>query len=102
MSEFAEGNVTKRFFGELPDVAGALERRLPSLDRTLDEYLDRNFEAIIEEWQLLREDDLIELERRMDRVSGEITRLAAGKADLIARAEKLDTLIGAIERRKRR
>ena len=66
MSEFAEGTLEENqsFWGNLPDVQGYLEQKLPTMDRSLDTYFDKNMEAIIEEWGLLVENDLLDLERR--------------------------------------
>ncbi|MDD1719933.1 MAG: hypothetical protein LUQ25_07735 [Methanoregulaceae archaeon] len=97
MSEYAEGTVNKPFWKEMPDVAGYVGRKLPTLDRSLDSYLDRNFEAIIEEWGLLREDDIIELERRLDRITEDVTRLSTGKTALADRAERLAIMISGLE-----
>jgi len=98
MSEFAEGTVHQPFWKDLPDVPGYFEKRLPTMDRSLDRYFDRNFEAIIEEWGLLRGDDLIEIERRLNRVTEDVTRLCRGKGAIIGRIEELEAMITALER----
>jgi hypothetical protein len=106
MSEFAEGTgegtQNKSFWGNLPDVPGYLEKKLPTMDRSLDAYLDKNFEAIIEEWGLLREDDLIELERRLDRVTEDVNRLSAGKVAISDRVNMLETVVSRLEGRVRK
>ncbi len=98
MSEFAEGTVHQPFWKDFPDVSGYFEKRLPTLDRSLDKYFDQNFEAIIEEWELLRGDDLIEIERRLNRVTEDVTRLCRGKGAITGRVEELETMIAALER----
>jgi len=106
MSEFAEGTaegtVNKPFYKNLPDVKGYLEQKLPSMDRSLDAYLDKNFEAIIEEWGLLREDDMIEIERRLNHVTEEINRLSAERTGIVDRAGELEVLVSRLEGRVRR
>ena len=54
MSEFAEGTVEEKqsFWSNLPDVQGYLDQNLPTMDKSLDTYFDKNMEAIIEEWGL--------------------------------------------------
>ena len=68
MSEFAEGTVEEKqsFWGNLPDVTGYMDQKLPTMDKSLDTYFDKNMEAIIEEWGLLVENDMRELERRVN------------------------------------
>ena len=99
MSEFAEGEgtVNQPFWKNLPDVPGYFERKLPTMDRTLDTYFDQNFEAIIEEWGLLKGDDLIELERKLNRVTDEITRLNEERTIVIDRVERLEAMITVLE-----
>lgn len=88
------------FLDELSQVPKTIGSRLPTLDRSLDAYFDRHFAAIIEEWDLLTGNDLKNLENRLDRVSGEITRLYEGKMALESRAQELDRLISQLERSK--
>ncbi len=88
------------FLDELSQVPGTIGSRLPTLDRSLDTYFDRHFAAIIEEWDLLTGSDLKNLENRLERVSGEITRLYEGKMALESRAQELARLIAHLERSK--
>ena len=81
-------------FAELP---GAIEARIPTLDKSLDGYFDRRFSVIIEEWDLVTESDLVRLSQRLARVSDEISGLAAARGALEARAEKLDELVSSLE-----
>ena len=101
MSEFAEGHVEEKqsFWNNLPDVTGYLDQKLPTMDKSLDTYFDKNMEAIIEEWGLLVENDMLELERRINKVTGEINRLYSQKDVLNDRVTKLDTLISRLEGR---
>lgn len=85
------------FWDELAQVPTTIGSRLPSFDRSLDAYFDRHFAAIIEEWDLVTESDLHNLEIRLDRLSSEITRLYEGKMALESRAQELDRLITSLE-----
>ncbi len=99
MSEFAEGTLEENqsFWGNLPDVQGYLEQKLPTMDRSLDTYFDKNMEAIIEEWGLLVENDLLDLERRVNRVTADINQLVNNKNILNERVTKLDAMISDLE-----
>ncbi len=99
MSEFAEGTVGEResFWSNLPDVGGYLNENLPTMDRTLDAYFDRNMEAIIEEWGLLVENDLLDLERKLNKVTEQVNQIYNEKSHLSDRAVKLDALISRLE-----
>ena len=101
MSEYAEGTgeEKKSFWGNLPDVPGYLDEKLPTMDKSLDTYFDKNMEAIIEEWGLLVENDMLELERRVNKVTAEINQLYDHKDLISDRVKKLDTLITRLEGR---
>jgi hypothetical protein len=85
------------FWDRVATVPGAIESRLPTLDKSLDAYFDRRFAAIIEEWELVTESDLNRLENRLTRVTGEISGLYAEKMALESRARDLDALIASLE-----
>ena len=99
MSEFAEGTVGEQesFWGNLPDVGGYLNDKLPTMDKSLDTYFDKNMEAIIEEWGLLVENDLLNLERKVNKVTEQVNQVYKQKTVLSDRAAKLDTLISKLE-----
>ncbi|HTY15686.1 MAG TPA: hypothetical protein VMC42_08270 [Methanoregulaceae archaeon] len=99
MSEYAEGTVGEQesFWGNLPDVGGYLSNKLPTMDKSLDTYFDKNMEAIIEEWGLLVENDLLNLERKVNKVTEQVNQLYKQKTILSDRAAKLDTLISKLE-----
>ena len=101
MSEFAEGTVEEKqsFWGNLPDVPGYLDQKLPTMDKSLDTYFDKNMEAIIEEWGLLVENDLLDLERRVNKVTAEINQLYNHKEVISERVTKLDAVISNLEGR---
>ncbi|MBU7018713.1 MAG: hypothetical protein HXS44_14480 [Theionarchaea archaeon] len=75
----------------------ALEERIPTFTRTLDEYFDAHFEVIIEEWQLLTDNELRDLEKRLDLLTEEIDRLYGGKSVLERRASTLQRELEELE-----
>jgi hypothetical protein len=93
-----QNNTGNTFWDQFSQVPGTIESRIPTFDKSLDVYFDRNFAAIIEEWDLVTESDLHRLENRLIRVSDEISALYAGKVPLESRAKKLDDLITLLER----
>lgn len=97
MSEFMEGNATGRFWENLPDIPGFFQERVPTFDRRLDRYFDQNFAAIIGEWGLLKQEDLMDLERRLNRVTGEVKRLSRERIEIEDRVARLDALVTRIE-----
>lgn len=101
MPEFAEGTVEEKqsFWGNLPDVPGYLDQKLPTMDKSLDKYFDKNMEAIIEEWGLLVENDMLNLERRINKVTAEINKLYDHKEVIRDRVTRLDTVISKMEGR---
>jgi hypothetical protein len=82
-------------FSKLPET---IESKLPTLDKSLDAYFDRNFVSIIEEWELVTESDLNRLENRLAGVTNEISALYAEKMVLEKRAGSLDDQISSMER----
>lgn len=86
------------FWDQFSHIQGTIESRLPTFDKSLDAYFDKNFAAIIEEWDLVTDSDLHKLEMRLANVSDEISSLYAGKMTIDSRAEKLDDLISSLEK----
>ena len=101
MAEFAEGTTEEKqsFWGNMPDVPGYLDQKLPTMDKSLDTYFDKNMEAIIEEWGLLVENDILDLERRVNKVTAEIDQLYDHKDVINERVTKLDAVISDLEGR---
>lgn len=85
------------FWDQVSELPGTIESRLPTFDKSLDAYFDRHFAAIIEEWDLVTENDLRQLEARLSRVGDEISALYAEKAAREARVRRLDELITSLE-----
>ena len=76
----------------------AVERRIPTFTKTLDRYFDAHFEGIIEEWQLLTEHGLRDLEKRLENVTVEINTLYSEKSALEKRASVLEVEVTALEK----
>jgi len=97
--ENGEKNSTQgSFLDRFAEIPGAIESRVPTFDKSLDAYFDRRFSAIIEEWDLVTESDLVRLDKRLERVTSEISGIYAERAALEARAEKLDELVSSLEK----
>ena len=86
------------FWDQFSNIPGTIESRIPTLDKSLDVYFDKNFSAIIDEWDLVTDSDLYKLETRLATVSNEISGLYAGKMKIEGRAKKLDDLISSLEK----
>jgi hypothetical protein len=86
-----------RYVRTLYELSQSVEDRIPTFNRSLDRYFDAHFEAIINEWQLLTDHDLYDLERRVDHVTEEIDRLYLHKSVLEKQAAKLEEEIQFLE-----
>jgi hypothetical protein len=86
------------FWEQFSKLPATIESKLPTLDKSLDAYFDRNFVSIIEEWELVTESDLNKLENRLANVTNEIGILYAEKMVLEKRAGCLNDLISSMER----
>ena len=90
---------TKKWY----DFSGAtrsFEERMPSLDKSLDRYFSTHIDAIVQEWELLTENDLISLEGRLKRITEEVGKLEQGHAGLKGRALALDASVKELEGRR--
>jgi len=83
---------------QFSEITGALEEKIPTLDKSLDVYFDRNLASIIEEWDLLTDSDLRQLEGRLDAVTHDISMLYMEKTNLEKRAGALDDLLSTMEK----
>ncbi|MFA4877851.1 MAG: hypothetical protein WC586_10580 [Methanoregula sp.] len=86
------------FWDQFSELPGAIESKLPTMDKTLDAYFDTTFASVIEEWELLTETDLHKLESRLASVTNEISNLYAEKMVLEKRRNNLDELITTLEK----
>lgn len=95
----ADQNATgDHFWDQFSHLPKTIESRLPTFDKSLDNYFDQNFASIIEEWDLLTDSDLYRLESRLAHVSNEISGLYSGKMATEDRAKALDNVISNLEK----
>ena len=87
------------FWDRFATIPGAIESRLPTLDKSLDAYFDRHFVQIIEEWDLVTESELAKFEHRLSRITDDISELCADRTKTEARVRELETLIASLEER---
>ena len=85
------------FGNEISDAFGKIGGKIPTFERTLDTYFDKNGQAIIDEWGLLTPDDLESLELRLNSVSREIDRLYGANSRMERRMQILEDEIRALE-----
>lgn len=86
------------YMRDIYEFTHAVERRIPTFTKTLDRYFDAHFEGIIEEWQLLTEHGLRDLENRLENVTVEINKLYSEKSVLEKRASALEAEVTALEK----
>lgn len=86
------------FWQQFSDFTTGIESKIPTLDKSLDAYFDRNFALIIEEWDLLTDSDLRQMEGRLASVTSDISALCTEKIILEKRIERLDDLVASLER----
>ncbi|KAF1078855.1 hypothetical protein [Methanogenium sp. MK-MG] len=94
------GTQQKTSFTEsLASVPQAIDRKLPSMDKRLGEYLDAHIAPLISEWGLVTRFTLEDLEHRLDAVSTDISGLEKEKVTLKDRASALEQALREVEER---
>jgi hypothetical protein len=92
------GTAKKSSFSQgLSSFSSSVESRLPTMDKSLDQYFDSHMTAIISEWGLLTQNDLNEFDRRLNLVSSEIANLEKGRSRIMKRAADLDADLKELE-----
>ena len=86
------------FWQQFSELTAGIEEKIPTLDKSLDSYFDRNLSLIIEEWDLLTDSDLRQMEGRLASVTSDISALCTEKIILEKRIERLDDLVASLER----
>ena len=86
-----------RYLRSVYEATHSVEERIPTFSRTLDTYFDVNFEALIEEWQLVTDYELQDLEKKLDAITGAIDALYSAKSELEERASSLKKEIEELE-----
>ncbi|HWQ67372.1 MAG TPA: hypothetical protein VN372_10925 [Methanospirillum sp.] len=70
---------------------------IPTLDKHLDSFFDRNADGIIEEWGLVTSNDIRRLRMKLDFLSYEVNRLVIEKSNLEKRTLDLRKTIKELE-----
>ena len=97
---FETSGNTRKFFQNLTSHQTNISERVPTFDRKLDSFFERNFETIIEEWGLVTETDIKGYEQKLDFLSYEVGRLFTEKDNLKKRADSIEKTISDLEARK--
>lgn len=99
MFESAPAKTAKKssFKESLVSIPGAIEAKLPTMDKSLDRYFDAHMSAIISEWGLVTTWNLDNIDDRLDMVTTEIRNLEKGRGELEKRAAALDAAIRELE-----
>lgn len=91
-------NRTRNYWQELGSMSGSFVDSIPTFDKKLDSFFDRNSEAIIEEWGLVTDDDLRHMKLKLEFLSYEVNRLMVEKTGLEKRTAELKTAIEDLEK----
>lgn len=97
MIMFATGTGTRDYWRELSEMTGSVTMSIPTFDRQLDNFFEKNASAIIDEWDLITDEDLSHIQRRLEYLSYEVNRLVVSKGNLEKRVSNLSTMIGKLE-----
>lgn len=100
MEETAEPTKTSRLAGfkeSLVSLPHTIDERLPTMDKSLDRYFDSHISAIIDEWGLITQHTLDDLEHRLNTVGNEIRNLEKGRTLLENRVADLDAELTRLE-----
>jgi hypothetical protein len=85
------------FTESLAGIPRYIDDKLPSMDKNLDRYFDQNLPAVIEEWGLVTAVHLNDMERRLSRVTTQISILEKERPNLEKRADALDNELKKLE-----
>jgi hypothetical protein len=86
------------YWQELGSLPGTFADAIPTFDKQLDSFFDRNAEAIIDEWGLLTDDDIRHLKQKLEYLSYEVNRLMVEKSTLEKRTADLKSAIEELEK----
>ena len=76
---------------------GLFNDSVPTFEKRLDRYFDENFEAIIDEWGLIVENDLVELERRLNKAIDTLKLLEISYQEIENEVSEVDNIISELE-----
>ncbi|MDD1730052.1 MAG: hypothetical protein LUQ50_13405 [Methanospirillum sp.] len=88
---------TRNYWQDLGSMSGSFVNSIPTFDKQLDSFFDRNSEAIIEEWGLVTDDDLRHIKLKLEFLSYEVSRLMVEKTGLEKRTAELRVAIEELE-----
>ncbi len=70
---------------------------MPTFDKSIESYFERNIDMIIEEWGLITGSDLDNLGKKIEFLSYEVGRLSAERSTMNIRVNKLKAEITELE-----
>lgn len=88
---------TRNYWREFTEMSDSVADSIPTFDKHIDSFFDRNAGAIIEEWDLITDEDLLHIQRRLDFLSYEVNRLVISKGTIEKRVKNLREAIGELE-----
>ena len=94
---FETSGTTKKFFDNVSGFQTSISDRTPTFERTLDNYFDKNADAVIEEWGLVTKLDLAQYQRKLEFLSYEVGRLNIEKESMKKRALMIEKAISELE-----
>jgi len=99
MSEYVTNEKAEKssFKDSVMAIPATISAKLPTMDKSLDTYFDAHMSAIIDEWGLITQHDLDDLDRRLQVSGAGINKLETGKARIEKRAADLDAEIRKLE-----
>lgn len=101
MSEYETNETPQKssFKDTLVAIPATIGSKLPTMDKSLDAYFDSHMPAVIDEWGLVTQTYLDDLDHRLEASGAGINKLETGKARIEKRAADLDAEIRKLEGR---
>ena len=90
---------TRDYWHELCEMSESFVDSIPNFDKRLDSFFKQNAEAIIDEWELVTDDDLQHLRKKLDYLSYEVGRLVVEKGNFENRVLTLRSAIEDLEKK---
>lgn len=90
-------NQSNKFRSGFEHISEPYINAIPSYEKNLDSFFKRNAQLIIDEWQLVTDEDLHNLQRKLENLSYEVNRLVYEKSSFESRVVDLKSAISALE-----
>lgn len=90
---------TRDYWHELSEMSESFVDSIPNFDKRLDSFFYWNAEAIIDEWELLTDDDLQHLGKKLDYLLYEVDRLVVERSNFERRVHTIRSAIEDMEKR---